>query len=292
MSKIFQGTYTALATPFVDGKIDWGSFEKLVQYQVDGGIDGFVVNGTTGESPTLRKEEVVDLLQRVKSLAPTQKVILGTGSNSTEASIDNVERANDLEIDGVLVVVPYYNKPPQRGLVAHFESIAEKSRSPVVMYNVPGRTIQSLGVESIGELSKHPNISGLKESTGDLEFLKKILEVVPKDFCLLSGDDGTAIDFCLNGGDGVIGVVTHLIPNQFSSWIRRAREKDPQVSVEMKSWMDLIEGIYVEANPIPVKAALQKMGIFQSAELRLPLVELDQKFQKGLKECLENHQLI
>ena len=290
----FGPIVTAMVTPFNDdGTVNYKQAVELMDYLIQNKSSTILLTGTTGECPTLSHDEEYELYQlAVKYFKGKVNLMAGTGSNCTKTAITSTQMAQEIGMDSILQVVPYYNKPPQRGLVAHFESIAEKSRTPVVMYNVPGRTIQSLSAESIGELSKHPNISGLKESTGDLEFLKKILNVVPKDFCLLSGDDGTAVDFCLNGGDGVIGVVTHLIPNQFSSWIRRAREKDPQASVELKGWMDLIDGIYVEANPIPVKAALQKMGIFQSAELRLPLVELDQKFQKGLQECLENHQLI
>lgn len=292
MSKKFGGTFTALATPFVQGNIDWDSFKKLVSHQVENGVRGFVVNGTTGESPTLEASEVEELFVMARRLAPEQKIVLGVGTNSTHSSLEWVKIANRLKVDGVLAVVPYYNKPPQRGLVAHFQELAKASESPVLLYNVPGRTIQSLSVESVLTLSKHPNIAGIKESTGDLNFFKELKKVVPSDFCFLSGDDGTALEFCLEGGDGVIGVVTHLIPKQFSQWIQRALEGDKNVLTEKAKWMDLIDGIYVEANPIPVKSALRDMGLFSSAELRLPLIALGEEEAKGLRQCLQSHQLI
>ncbi|NCN40577.1 4-hydroxy-tetrahydrodipicolinate synthase [bacterium] len=292
MSKKFGGTFTALATPFLQGDIDRDSFKKLVTHQVKNGVTGFVVNGTTGESPTLGPEEVEELFRLARRWAPDLKIILGVGTNSTRSSLEWVERANALNVDGVLAVVPYYNKPPQRGLVAHFQELAEVSEAPVILYNVPGRSAQSLSVESVGTLSKHPNIAGIKESTGDLKFLKELQRVVSEDFCFLSGDDGTALEFCLEGGDGVIGVITHLIPQQFSQWIRRALEGDREVLGDKAKWKDLIDGIYVEANPIPVKSALKDMGLFKSAELRLPLVALGKAEARELTKCLQSHQLI
>lgn len=295
MSKnnLFQGTYTALVTPFENGKVDFESLKTLVLQQIENGIDGFVVNGTTGESPTLKSAEVEEILNLVRSLTPMGKqIILGVGTNDTETTIEWVKKANQWRVDGALAVVPYYNKPPQRGLVKHFESVANQSKIPVILYNVPGRTIQSLSIESIEKLSRHEMIKGIKESTGDLKLLSQIKDVVPHDFSLLSGDDETSIDFCLQGGDGLIGVVTHLIPKQMTQLVSQAREGAESAREEFRKYTSVIESIYTEANPIPVKMALHLMGVLKTPELRPPLVELSSDYKERLDKCLRALNLI
>lgn len=291
-NKSFEGTYTALVTPFKNNKVDFGSLKSVVLQQIESGIDGFIINGTTGESPTLRTGEVKEILDFVRSHLDKQKVILGVGTNNTETTIEWIKLANEWKVDGALAVVPYYNKPPQRGLVKHFQSVADHSEVPVVLYNVPGRTIQSLSVESIEQLSRHEMIQGIKESTGDLKLLKEIKQFVPDEFSILSGDDGTAIDFCLQGGDGLIGVVTHLIPTQMSQLISEARKGRESARAEFKKYERLIESIYLEANPIPVKMALHLMGLLQTPELRSPLVELSNEHKERLQQCLQALSLI
>lgn len=285
--KIFKGTYTALVTPFENEKVDFESLRKLVENQLENGIDGFIVNGTTGESPTLTVAEVEALMKFVRSICGHKhQIILGVGTNCTSTTLEWITRANQWKADGALAVVPYYNKPPQRGLVKHFQKIADQSEVPVILYNVPGRTIQSLSVESIKELSQHKMIQGIKESTGDLKLLSEIIKVVPKDFSILSGDDGTSVEFCLKGGDGVIGVVTHVIPREMSELILRARNKDQGAVKDFSKWTKLIESIYLEANPIPVKMALYLKELIRTPQLRLPLVELDPNLVERLKQCL------
>jgi len=291
-AKLFRGTYTALATPFKNGHVDEGSFRRLLETQMQGNIDGFIVNGTTGESPTLTVEEVKLLVEWVRKDCPDKQMVLGVGTNNTLSSLEWIRRANEWGADGALAVVPYYNKPPQRGLIQHFETLAEASEVPVILYNVPGRTVQTLSAESIHVLSRHEKIAGVKESTGNLEFLAQIKADVPEDFSLLSGDDGTAVEFCLQGGDGVVGVVTHLIPGVFKNLIDRALARDLSARTKVLELKELIDSIYVEANPIPVKKALQLLGIFERAELRLPLVELTPELSERLTGCLQKHQVI
>lgn len=292
-NKLFRGTYTALVTPFENNRVDFESLKKVVLQQLDGGIDGFIVNGTTGESPTLKAGEVKEIFDFVRDLTGDEhQIILGVGTNNTETTIEWIKRANEWKVDGALAVVPYYNKPPQRGLVKHFEAVADQSQVPVILYNVPGRTIQTLSVESIEKLSRHEMIKGIKESTGDMDFFSKVRDVVPKDFSLLSGDDGTAVDFCLQGGDGLIGVVTHVIPRKMSEFISAARAGKEAAKTEFQEYNRLIEDIYLEANPIPVKMALHLMGLTKTPELRSPLVEMSRENKERLHKCLQALQLI
>lgn len=291
--KLFKRTYTALVTPFKDQVIDYKSLEKVVQMQVEGGVAGLIINGTSAESPTLDHKEVEEIFHQVKRMVPKNiQLILGVGTNNTATTIDWVRKANQWQADGALAVVPYYNKPPQRALVQHFNLIASKSEVPVLLYNVPGRTIQSLSAESVGELAQNNMIYGIKEASGDLKLLSEIKKNVGEDFCLLSGDDDSAIDFCLKGGDGVIGVISHLIPRQIVELIDRAMDGDNKSAEDYAEWKSLLKEAYSEVNPIPMKMGLCLMNIIQSAELRLPLVELADENTKRLKQCLQTHKLL
>lgn len=292
-NKLFKRTYTALVTPFKDQEVDYKSLEKVVQSQVEAEVEGLIINGTSAESPTLDGKEVEAIFHHVKQLVPKGvQLILGVGTNNTATTIDWVRKANQWQADGALAVVPYYNKPPQRALVQHFKMVASKSEVPIILYNVPGRTIQSLSAESVGELSQHNMIYGIKEASGDLNVLSEIKKNVGEEFCLLSGDDDSAIDFCLQGGDGVIGVVSHLIPKQIVELIDRAMAGDTNASKDYVLWKGLLTEAYSEVNPIPMKMGLYLMNIIKSPELRLPLVELAEENSKRLKQCLQNHKLI
>lgn len=278
MSK-FKGVFTALITPFKNQKVDYVSLEKLVKQQLDGKVEGFVVNGTTAESPTLKDEEVAEIFKKIRSWTKgTVPLILGTGSNSTEKTIDNTKQAGEMGADAALVVVPYYNKPPQQGLYLHFKAVADASKIPVILYNVPGRTITSLDPETVGRLAEVKNIIGIKEATGNIDIEKKIIEKTHKDFVMLSGDDGTYADFLKNKGHGVISVATHVIPEAFVSLTNAARKGQyAESEATLNKYKKLIDLLFVEPNPIPVKRALQAMGIIESAELRLPLVEMSKE---------------
>jgi 4-hydroxy-tetrahydrodipicolinate synthase len=270
-----NGVVTALVTPFLKGKIDYVSVKNLVRAQLEGGVEGFVVNGTTGESPTLDEVEVAQLFKFVKKVSDdVVPIVLGTGTNSTKETIRKTASAAKLGADAALVVVPYYNKPPQRGLVSHFNAVAKSAKLPVVLYNVPGRTVVSMAAETVATLAKNKNIIGIKEASGQISNLENIKQGVDKNFLLLSGDDATCIDFMLAGGMGVISVISHVIPAQLRALSDRARKGDISAREDYKKYNELNRLIGIEANPIPVKMMLYQMGILRSPELRLPLVEL------------------
>jgi len=285
MSVNLKGVFTALITPFKDQKIDYVSLEKLVKQQLNGKVEGFVVNGTTAESPNLKSDEVAEIFKKIKSWTKGNvPLIMGTGSNSTEKTITATRQAQEMGADAALVVVPYYNKPPQQGLYLHFKAVAEATTLPVILYNVPGRTITSLEPDTVAHLAEIKNVVGIKEATGNIELEKKIIEKVHKEFVMLSGDDGTYADFLKNKGHGVISVATHVIPEAFVSITNAARDgKHDEAANIIQKYKKLIDLLFIEANPIPVKRALQFMGIVASAELRLPLVEMSSEASEKLK---------
>ena len=273
---MFTGVYTALITPFKNGAIDFNSLDKLVQFQLDQGIQGLVVCGTTGESATLNEKEQFEILDFVcKKVEKKVPILFGSGSNNTSKTIELSKKACEFPIDGLLVVVPYYNKPPQDGLIAHFTAVADASPKPVVLYNVPGRTVINLDPKTVVELSKHPNIAGIKEANSDLEKFSEYKDLVPSDFSLLSGDDESCVEFCKLGGHGVISVCSHIAPQQMVSWIEKACKKEDSISEVFKDQHPWIQALYITANPIPVKAALVKKSIIETKEMRLPLTPMN-----------------
>ena len=285
---MFTGVFTALVTPFKDGEVDFDSLGKLVDDQLNNGIQGLVVCGTTGESATLTEEEQFKVLDFVcKKVDKKVPLIFGSGSNNTAKTISLSKKACEYPIDGLLVVVPYYNKPPQEGMMAHFTAVADEVSKPVVLYNVPGRTVAALEPASIIELAKHKNIVAIKEANDDLNNFSQYKDKVPSDFTLLSGDDGSCVDFCLQGGHGVISVCSHVAPSQMVSFVSRARENDSSVSEEFKGQQDWINSLYITANPIPVKAALCKKGILDNKEMRLPLVAMNDTQEAEMLTALQ-----
>ncbi|MGZ3768407.1 MAG: 4-hydroxy-tetrahydrodipicolinate synthase [Bdellovibrio sp.] len=283
--KNFKGTFTALVTPFKNDKVDFASLDRLLKQQLDGGVNGFVVNGTTAESPTLTSTEVAEIFKHVRNFCGEKiPLILGTGSNSTLKTVEDSRKAQEMGADAVLVVVPYYNKPPQRGLFEHFKTVASSIKIPTILYNVPGRTITSLAAETIQDLSKVPGIIGIKEASGKIDFAQEIIKACGKDFVLLSGDDGTYVEFLGVGGNGVISVASHVIPSQMVQWKKWVAENQiEKARADINRYVNLINLLFVEANPIPVKKALNLMGIIDSASLRLPLVELSPDHTEKLK---------
>ncbi|HEX7674403.1 MAG TPA: 4-hydroxy-tetrahydrodipicolinate synthase [Bdellovibrio sp.] len=283
--KNFKGTFTALLTPFKKGKIDFDSVDRMVKHQLQNGVDGFVINGTTAESPTLTESERVELFKHVRKVVGNDvMLIMGTGSNDTAKTIEESKKAESLGADGILVVVPYYNKPPQRGLFAHFKAVATSVKIPTLLYNVPGRTITSLTTETIRDLAKVPGVVGIKEATGKTDFAEEIIKACGRDFVMLSGDDGTYVEFLGVGGHGVISVASHVIPKQMAQWKKWVEEGQlEKARQDIAKYNDLINLLFVEANPIPVKKAVQLMGLIDSAEMRLPLVELGEIDSEKLK---------
>lgn len=281
----FGGVITALVTPFKKGELDLHSFKRLVSHQLEQGIRGFVVNGTTGESPNLSVDEIKRLFECARSESGGQAtLIVGTGSNSTRKTIELSQTVATWKPDALLTVVPYYNKPPQRGLQAHFNLIADSVDVPIILYNVPSRTVANMEAATVGSLSHHKNIVAIKDATGDLKVLRDLSAAVTKDFVLLSGDDGSCVDFAASGGHGVISVSSHIIGKEMIQSLVAAKSSAEAYRERYANFMRLL---YIEANPIPVKAALHWMGIIDSPELRLPLVELDPKYHKEFQQCLK-----
>lgn len=269
-----EGIITALVTPMNAGKVDFSSLGRLIDFQLKKGVQGFVINGTTAESPTLTPEEVSQIFQFARKATPKNfPLVLGTGSNSTAATVAFSRIGEDWGADALLVVVPYYNKPPQRGLYLHFTEVAKAVRTPIILYNVPGRTITALELDTIKQLSHVPNIVGIKEASGNIEFAKQIRAACGPKFKLLSGDDETFESFQRTGGNGVISVSSHIIPAEMKKG-------------ETEKHVELVRNLFIEANPIPVKMALHLMGLIDSPELRAPLVEMSPALVSKLKESM------
>jgi len=286
---MFKGVFTALITPFKDGAIDMDSLGRLVDDQLNGHIQGLVVCGTTGESATLSETEQFQVLDFVcKKVDKRVPILFGSGTNNTAKTIYLSQKACEYPIDGLLVVVPYYNKPPQEGLVAHFTEVANNVNKPVVLYNVPGRTVTSLKPESIIKLAKHPNIVGIKEANADLNNFSKYKNQVPEDFSLMSGDDESCINFCFLGGHGVISVCSHVAPKEMVEWVGRASDRDESVREEFRQQLRWINSLYITSNPIPTKFALTKKGIISCADVRLPLAPMPEGLQKELLSCFQD----
>lgn len=290
----FKGVISALPTPFINKKIDFKSLTRLVEYQLKNGINGFVVNGTTAESPTLAWDEVEEIYNCVREISSgLVPIIIGTGSNSTELTIETTKKAEGLGANAALVVVPYYNKPPQRGLEEHFSSVAGKTKLPIILYNVPSRTITSMSSDTIVSLSKVENIFAIKEASGDLLFDEKLKSLLHKDFVFLSGDDLTYIPFLKLGGLGIISVMSNVLTAACARWTGLALDKKwYEAETDFEIFKNLISLMYVEANPIPIKWMLYKMGLFQSPEARLPLVTLDAKYHETLLLELKKLEII
>jgi 4-hydroxy-tetrahydrodipicolinate synthase len=273
---MLKGSMVAVVTPMdADGTVNYRDLARVIDFHVTGGTEALIVAGTTGESATLDHEEHVELLERACEIAEGRiPIIAGTGSNSTAQTL-NLSRAVDrLPIAAYLVVTPYYNKPPQEGMRRHFSVVADAVHHPVILYNVPGRTGVDLKPETVAKLATHPNIAGIKEATGELARVRVLRETCGADFVLLSGDDATAREFMLQGGDGVISVTGNVAPAAMRRLCDAARG-GRRVEAE---WIDadlqaLHKNLFCESNPIPVKWAVQKMGLIGPG-IRLPLMPL------------------
>ena len=287
----WSGVWTALLTPFRNGAVDEASLEKLFAHQVKNGVRGFVINGTTGESPVLSREE----RERIFKLARAQtkvSLMMGTGTNDTAETVRRTQEAQAMGADAALVVVPYYNKPPQRGLVEHFRAVASCTTLPIFLYNVPGRTITGLTVESIAELAKVKNIVGIKEATGNIERAQWLIQEAPEDFAIYSGDDPTAIALMYCGGRGNVSVTANVAPKLMHELcVAAIAGSTVEANRIQKHLMPLHRALFLEANPIPVKWAMQRMGLCGGA-LRLPLTPLSLSVQAQVESALVAAQLL
>ncbi|WP_395343367.1 4-hydroxy-tetrahydrodipicolinate synthase [Ningiella sp. W23] len=286
---MFKGSYVALVTPMLpNGDIDRDSLQELVQWHVESGTHGIVAVGTTGESATLPMDEHIDVVAQVVEYAQGQvKVIAGSGANATDEAIFLSQEMAKLNIDGFLSVVPYYNKPQQRGMIAHFEAVASATDLPVLLYNVPSRTVADMLTDTVAQLAKHPNIVGLKDATGDLSRLTETKSAVDSDFVCLSGDDSTGCRFMCEGGDGVISVSANIVPEQMSQMCEHAlkHEFDDAKRIDASIY-ELHQELFIEPNPVMPKWALFKMGKMQDAGLRLPMVKPELNSQKIIEQRL------
>ncbi|MFF2753975.1 4-hydroxy-tetrahydrodipicolinate synthase [Psychrobacillus sp. NPDC058041] len=267
---------TAMVTPFKsDGDIDYTATENLIEHLLSSGSDSLVVCGTTGESPTLSTSEKLELIQFVvEKVNKRVPVIAGTGSNNTAASIDLSLKAEALGVDAIMIVTPYYNKPNQRGMVAHFEAIANATTLPIVLYNIPGRSVVNLEPETIVELSKIPSIQIVKEASGNLDQMTKILANTEEDFLVYSGDDSLTLPLLAIGGTGIISVASHIIGKDMQEMIHAFHDGDHVKAARIhQQILPVIKGLFQHPNPVVVKYALSKVGVGVGS-LRLPLVEM------------------
>lgn len=284
----FGQVLTAMVTPFdQSGEIDFNATRTLVNYLIANGTDGLVVAGTTGESPTLSTDEKVALFKFVvEAAAGRVPVIAGTGSNNTRASISLTKLAEEAGVDGIMLVTPYYNKPSQEGLYQHFKAIAESTRLPVMLYNIPGRTITNLEAKTVVRLSSIPNIVSIKEASGNLEAMSQIIEKTPSDFTLYSGDDGLTLPILAIGGAGIISVASHVIGNELQDMIHSFKTGDLQTAAAAhRKLLPLMKALFAQSSPSPVKAALNLRGI-NVGGVRLPLVPLTNEETAALDDIL------
>ena len=284
----FSGIITAIVTPFSQGKIDESALKSLVNWQVEEGVQGIVPCGTTGESPTLTHEEhkrVVEIA--VEAAAGRIKVIAGAGSNSTAEAVDFTKHAKQAGADAVLQVSPYYNKPTQEGLYQHFKAIAESADIPVILYNIPPRSIVDINNATMARLAKIPNIVGVKEATADLSRPATIRQEVGKDFILLSGEDPTAVAFNAQGGVGCISVTSNVAPKLCAQMQAACLKGDFKSALEVQDkLLPLNRALFMETNPIPVKYAMSLLGKC-SDEVRLPLVAPSEPVKQAVKEAMQ-----
>ncbi|MED1741877.1 4-hydroxy-tetrahydrodipicolinate synthase [Bacillus swezeyi] len=274
----FGNIATAMVTPFDKNEnIDFHKLSKLIDYLLNNGTDSLVVAGTTGESPTLSEEEKIALIQySVKEAAGRAPIIAGTGSNNTKASIKLTKKAEEAGADAVMLVTPYYNKPSQEGMYCHFRAIAEETSLPVMLYNVPGRTVASLAPETTIRLAEIPNIVAIKEASGDLDAITKIVAETPDDFAVYSGDDSLTLPALSVGGRGIVSVASHIIGPEMQEMIKHYIDGNTaQAALIHQKLLPLMKGLFAAPNPSPLKTALQLKGL-DVGSVRLPLIPLNE----------------
>ena len=287
----FAGTYTAIVTPFRNGEVDEAALERVIRMQIQGGVDGVVPVGTTGESPTLDYEEHIRVIElTVKFAAGRVKVLAGTGGNSTKEAIYLTQKAEEAGADGSLQVAPYYNKPSQEGLFRHFHAIARATRLPIVLYSIPGRCGIEIAVDTVNRLAHDSvNVVGIKEAGGSADRVSQLRAVLGPKFTLLSGDDSLTLPFMAVGARGVISVASNVIPRDVARMVEAFAKGRVATAQRLHAkYYPLFKDLFIETNPVPVKAALAMMGLVEE-EYRLPLVPMSPKnrvvLARTLKAC-------
>ena len=285
---MFSGSLVAIVTPMrPDGALDFGAWERLVDFHLAGGTSGIVVGGTTGESATLTDSELWDLTGRACTQARKRMhIIAGVGTSSTASTVDRARRMSELPIDGLLVVTPAYNRPTQEGLYQHFAAVSQATRVPVIMYNVPARTAVDMLPGTVQRLSQLPGIVAVKEAVPDLERVRELVAVCSKDFAVLSGDDASARRSILAGAKGLISVTANVAPRAMSDMVAAAMKGDAVAAEQLDEPIAALHrDLFLEANPIPSKWALMRMGMIGSG-IRLPLTELSARYQPAVLAAL------
>ena len=285
----FSGVNTALITPFKDGEVDNVALSKFINWQIEQGVHGLVPVGTTGESPTLSHEEHDKVIEiTVTEAAGRVPVIAGAGSNNTLEAVRLAKHAEKVGADAVLIVSPYYNKPTQQGLKAHFTAVAnELSSIPLIIYDIPGRSIVRVEDELLAELAEHKNIVGIKDATGDAGRPARLCNLIGDEFCQLSGDDATAFSYLASGGHGMISVVSNIAPKLYVDMFNAFSSGDIEAGMAInKKLIPLHDGLFIEASPGPVKYAAERIGLCNS-ELRLPLVSISADAKRVVDDALD-----
>jgi len=285
-TNIFHGCGTALVTPFKGGEVDYESFAATVDWQIETGIDFLVPLGTTGETPTLTESEKLQVLEVTRQHAQGRPVVAGVGSNSVKATLDNMRLLQDA--DAFLVVVPFYNKPPQRGMYEYFKTIAASTDKPIILYNVPGRTGSNLEAQTTLALARDvKNIVGIKEASGNFDQIKTILEGRPEGFSVLSGNDEDTLALMQKGADGVISVASNVFPSAMADFVHALEAGKTEEAEKMEARLrPLFKALFVEPNPIPAKAAMAQLGLMENS-LRLPLVKASAQTEELIAKTLK-----
>lgn len=288
LTRLFTGAAAAVTTPFIEGQVDYDSFKSHLTYLYENNIQAFVVNGTTGEGSTLTRTEKTTLLSIALDVADSKiPVIAGTGSNNTAEAIAQSQEAENLGVDGLLVITPYYNKTSQKGLLAHFTAIADAVNIPIILYDVPARTGMTLTPDTLEILAQHPNIVGLKDATGDLAHLSRLQLCVDDTFSFYSGNDDLALPFFSLGGHGLISVLANALPSEYQK-LYEASLKQPKVAVRLhRALFPLVDALSVDVNPITIKVLTSHLG-FGEYTLRLPLVPLEEAAQNSLTKIFDH----
>ncbi|EHJ08309.1 4-hydroxy-tetrahydrodipicolinate synthase [Staphylococcus simiae] len=287
MTHLFEGVGVALATPFTNNEVNYDDLRQHVSFLLENNVKAIIVNGTTAESPTLTEDEKDHILETVVNLVDGQvPVIAGTGTNDTEKSIKSSVRARQLGADAIMLITPYYNKTNQRGLIQHFETIANAVELPVVLYNVPSRTNMTIDPETVETLSHNPYIVALKDATNDFDYLNEVQQRINQDdFALYSGNDDNVVKYYQQGGNGVISVIANVIPKEFQD-IYDAHQNGQNIETSFEPINELLNALAVDVNPIPIKALTSYLG-FGNYELRLPLIPLEQAETTVLQQAYD-----
>tara|TARA_B100001057_G_C22858673_1_gene953620 strand:+ start:59 stop:931 length:873 start_codon:yes stop_codon:yes gene_type:complete len=290
---MFFGSIPAVITPFQDNNIDYSSFEKIVEFLISNGSNGLVPCGTTGESPTLSHDEHKKVIEEcIRVTDKRVPIIAGTGSNNTLEAIEYTNHAEKVGANAALIVTPYYNKPTQSGLYNHYKLIAEKTNIPIIIYNIPGRSVVDMDIKTMIELSRIKNIIGVKDATNDLFRPLLTKNLMNSDFCYLSGEDGTALAYLAQGGHGCISVTANIAPKLCSNMHNAWRNNDIKKAQEINLTLSKLHfTLFLESSPGPVKYAASLLGLC-TPEVRLPLFEITEKTKTEVKNCLKENNLI